>query len=841
VVHSRFSSLLVRTTYICLQKPDLKIILCCLLASFASTCFSQNTTPAKNALGLIIGNVMDASTNKAIPGATVTLKYVNDSSARRSVFTNKNGGFEIDKISFAYYRLQFSGVGYAPLIIDSIHIRSERFDFNLGDVKLAQKASQLDEVIVYAEKPLIESKDGKITFNVGESALSAGSSTTELLKNMPLVSNDADGKILLKGKEPKILIDDKPTDLNSQQLADLLESLPGSSIEKIELMTIPPPQYANEPGGVINIVTRKGKIGLTGRVSVSYGSRGEGNFSGNASYRDRKFAVNVYAGLGANRFNGEGHSTRNNFYADSSNSLNTQNNNTNKSLRPNLRLSVDYELNKQNAVNFTTQFSSNYFNSNTRLQYTNINNNKLPYSISRRQNNTTGDNTSPAFSFNYNYKGKDPREVLRFIANYNLGITNNNSGFFQKYSDGNDVATGVDSTQRQKTNNNDHAYGLIVNYDKPVKWMNSLVSLGTSVSRNGYHNMQITDFLRKPDSIYINNPLLSSDFNFTQTVADFRGGITVAFENKWKFTSSLQAEFTQIAFDFSNSTPDNANQYWNFFPNFILRKDWQKDWNASLSYRKSIRRANIDELNPSISYSDPYNLRFGNPYLLPQLADNYDFNFGTYTGKYYGNIGFGYNKVKDIIQRLRTLITDGKTQTTYNNISDRNEYEVNMWGGYSFSRQLRLNISGGYSYNQYGAYDKIVNSYRDGGSFYSSLSYNITLTDRISFDGNLRYNSFANPQGRSRSNLSQNFGMQTKYFNKRLVLTINLVDLFAQQQYNTLTYGSNFNVNSISNTNTRNIRLSISYVLNKNKATISNRQRKQLIEKVKLKEAERNN
>jgi hypothetical protein len=97
-------------------------------------------------------------------------------------------------------------------------------------------------VIIYAEKPLIESRDGKITFNVGESALSAGSNTSELLKNMPLVSNDANGNILLKGKEPKILIDDKPTELNAQQLADLLESLPGSSIEKIEVMTTPPPQ-----------------------------------------------------------------------------------------------------------------------------------------------------------------------------------------------------------------------------------------------------------------------------------------------------------------------------------------------------------------------------------------------------------------------------------------------------------------------------------------------------------------------------------------------------------------------------------------------------------------------
>ena len=178
-------------------------------------------------MGILIGNVLDAESNKAVMGVTVTVKGKTDTTFSRSIITDKSGAFDFDKIPFGYYQINFSTIGYAPLQIDSIHIRAERFDFNLGDIRISQKATDLSEVVIYAEKPLIESRDGKITFNVGESALSAGSNTSELLKNMPLVSNDANGNILLKGKEPKILIDDKPTELNAQQLADLLESLPG--------------------------------------------------------------------------------------------------------------------------------------------------------------------------------------------------------------------------------------------------------------------------------------------------------------------------------------------------------------------------------------------------------------------------------------------------------------------------------------------------------------------------------------------------------------------------------------------------------------------------------------
>ncbi|MBK7377102.1 MAG: TonB-dependent receptor [Chitinophagaceae bacterium] len=391
---------------------------------------AQNTKPDP---GIVIGNILDADNSKAIAGASIRIILLSDSSVQRSQPSGKDGDFLFDKLPFGYYRLQVSATGYANLSLDSINIRQERFDFDLNDIRLNKKTSTLDEVVVYAEKPLIENKDGKLTFNTGESALSSGASTTELLKQTPLVNVDNDGKILLRGKEVKVLIDDKPVELDSKQLQDLLESMPGSMIEKIEVMTTPPPQYANERGGVINIVTRKGKVGFNARINVSYGTRGEAAISGNMTYRKNKFTLNFSAGFGYNEYKGNSYSNRRNFYTDSSTYFNTVGNSGNNNRRPNIRLSVDYDLNKRNSLNFTSQYNSNNSASENETGYSNLNRFYEVYKLSNRTTGTSNESWNPNFNITYTYKGKNPKEVLRLIGGLNYNAYNNERDFYQQY------------------------------------------------------------------------------------------------------------------------------------------------------------------------------------------------------------------------------------------------------------------------------------------------------------------------------------------------------------------------------------------------------------------------
>jgi len=765
--------------------------------------------------GILIGSILDADNSKAIADASVKLILISDSAVQKNQLSLKDGEFLFDKIAFGYYRLQINAVGYAIRIIDSIHFREERFDFDLNDVRLSKNSSLLSEVTLYAEKPLIENKDGKLIFNTGESALSSGATTTELLKQTPLVNVDNDGKILLRGKEVKVLIDDKPIELDAKQLQDLLESMPGSMIEKIEVMTTPPPQYANERGGVINIVTKKGKVGFNARINLNYGTRGEAGVSGNLSYRKNKFTLNFSAGFGYNEYESNSYSNRQNIYTDSINFFNTEGQSNNNNRRPNIRLNVGYDLNKQHSLNFTAQYNSNNSENRNGTEYQNAWSNAQVYKLSNRITGTNYESSSPAFNITYTFKGKDPREVLKFISGFNFNESDNRKDFFQQYLNPDHTPTGADSTQQQNTASNNSNISLRINYDKPLKGNKLTLNVGANANRYANHNVLNTVFMKKPEQVFVKNELLSNDFVFHQDIYGFRAALRYDIVKDFYINAGVQTENTQTHFDIINNSNRYANNYWSPLPFFTLMKKWKNEVSITASYKRTIQRPRLNELNPGLDYADPYNTRSGNPYLQPYYADNFDLIVGKWNKLYYINGSVGYNALDDIYSFIRTLNADGTTFSTWQNISGRKEYEASVWGGYTLNKKAKANLSFGYTYNVYSLHDREVRKFRNGGSFYSTLNGSYQFNALMNANASFTFNSFANPQGLVRNTLSMNVGAQHKFFDKRFIVTVNVIDPFRQQQNRNYTYGSNFNLESFSTTNTRNYRIALSYVFKK--------------------------
>lgn len=817
----------------------LKALLTILLVGSLFTLNAQGVIKPKAIFGSISGNILDSKLGKPLAYANIHLQSINQTTVSFHVESDKNGGFEIQKLAPGWYQLSISLVGYGKATIDSIKLYDYKMDIVLEDINLNDSTSTLSQVIVYSEKPLIEYKDGKLIVNVAESPLSNGTSASEMLRNLPLMNVNPDGTLLMQGRVPLILMDEKPVNLNGQQLVDLLESLPANVVEKVEIMSNPPPEYATYPGGVINIITKKGRIGLYERIAINMGSKGEKSTSANFNYRSSKFNFLSSMGVGNNEVRGNSYSHRTNIYSDHTNYFYTNSVFKNRNTTPNMRLQADYNFNKKSSASIVYQGNLNYYNNHSDIISTYLDSNLNVYKANTRVNQYDGDGYSHTVSSTYQWKGKNPVEKLQVSSSLSFSKNDNNRDFYQQFLQSDFLPSGLDSTLVQLTDNYIRSFYLNSNYNKPFNDTGTIyMSFGASLSNVTHHNILSTSYLNKLSNNYISNDLLSNNFYFNQSVMQLRTSLIWGLPLKWRIIAGVQAENTVSDFQFIKGNSQDANNtYWNFLPTITLRKEFNKELNISWVYRETIRRPGITELNPNIDYSDPYNIRYGNPLIKPTLNDNYDFNVVYVKPKFNINSNLGYNHIKQVFNAVRTLIDNGKTQTTYQNISDQDEISGSIWTGITIAKAFKLNLSGGFIYYKYSDREKSLYHYIDGATQYATLNYSYAFNSLTMMEASNRYGSYINPQGRSRSNINMSISIMHKFLDKKLVVSVAAIDPFALQKFDGYTTGTNFSIISHSESNTQNFRLSLSYQLSKTKikSNLDDKQKKEVLEKLNQK------
>src|SRR5207253_492976 len=117
--------------------------------------------------------------------------------------------------------------------------------------------------------------------------------------------------------------------------------------------------------------------------------------NGNFTYRKQGLSITVNGGISYNRVKGEGNSIRNNYYTDSTNFFHTRNNYLNKIWRPNFRFTLDYDINKSEALSFVLQYNQNHYDNSSTTEYRNINRFGNTYKLSDRTVLNNGETYSP--------------------------------------------------------------------------------------------------------------------------------------------------------------------------------------------------------------------------------------------------------------------------------------------------------------------------------------------------------------------------------------------------------------------------------------------------------------
>ena len=192
--------------------------------------FAQTTGQGK-----ISGKIIDAQTNETIPFASAIILDKKTKATVKIAQSDIDGNFTVTNLPKGVFTFKASYVGYQTMVRDSVSISDAVTTVNFGTIKMKPaKGNTLNEVTVTAPKTSMQMGIDKKVFSVDQSLVSEGGSASDLLQNVPSVQTDIEGNVSLRGSSGvRVLIDGKPSLIAGGNVAQILQSIPASSIESV--------------------------------------------------------------------------------------------------------------------------------------------------------------------------------------------------------------------------------------------------------------------------------------------------------------------------------------------------------------------------------------------------------------------------------------------------------------------------------------------------------------------------------------------------------------------------------------------------------------------------------
>ena len=643
---------------------------------------------------------------------------------------------------------------------------------------LIAEASELENVVVVARRPLVTMQDDKEI--VDAEALAAGSTNAfEVLEKTPGAIIDQDGNVYLSSTSPAtVFINGRQLKLSSSDISSLLKSLPANSIQKIEILRSPSAKYdANSSGGIVNIVLKKGvKLGLNGSVNVS-------SFQGVKNTSSIGFSINNSSGKW-NTYGSAQYSKSNNFqelvtYRElvaSQTQLEQNAFTTYPGGNVYLSGGVDYQVNKKLNLTYDASVSSNNGESST------TNSNLITRKgtgaiVTDSRNDINNDNRTAYFSSGLSGKYKIDSVGSEFIAE--VTYNNYDGRTLQTYNNQFAVPSqpSLLGNGRADNNKSNLTFQGDLTYKLPRKYT---LELGFKINSSNSDNA--TAYFKQLG----NNPKTVDSFQ-TNTF-QYRERISATYAQLAKtffgFTlkPGLRLETTDIkGRQIIPSDTTFSIKRTDLFPYVYLShklfKIFEKDLIANAIYRRSISRPFYENLNPFPRYVDQFLYEVGNPSLRPQFTTNYEFNV-TFSG--FPVLGFGMNETKDIFSSVTYLDQVTKIAfRTYDNLGKNKEYYFRVVGGIPPGGRFFFYAGARHNFNEYeGFYQNQPLNYKRGSwVFFTYQEF------KINNNLNVNAQAFMRTKGLQDLYELENFGgvylsVNKTLLQKKLALSLSVRDAF---------------------------------------------------------------
>ncbi|QNK62591.1 TonB-dependent receptor [Pedobacter sp. PAMC26386] len=769
--------------------------------TICTTIFQLNAqTPAS---GKLTGKVVDIQNNETVPFATAILINRKTKATVKVAQTDADGSLIMNDVPAGVFTFKISYVGYQTMVRDSVAITKTQHLINLGTIKMkAAKGNVLSEVTITAQKTPIQLGIDKKVFSVDQSLVSEGGSAGDLLQNVPSVQTDVDGNVSLRGSTGvKVLIDGKPSLIAGGNIAQVLASIPASSIETVEVITNPSAKYdAEGQSGIINIVLKKNtKLGFNGNVALTAGNRD--NYNGNLSLSFQNKKINIYGNYGYRYGNRPGGGYNNIQYLTRKDSLAfadqlSRFTSTDKS--HNAKAGLDYYLTDKDILSFSAGYNRR---DNDRTEFLDINKyrqGRVPLEFSKRMNTNNGSGHSYDLNLDYSHKFKPNQELT-----FNFGYSNGTNDNFQLYNTSIYSLNGLPVTADPQLLNNTND-GTNKNYNVQLDYTMPLGKLGKI--ETGYRSqIKFSDantVAKKYNPVtgaYDDNLPLSNQFDSKDQVH----ALYINYQNQIKnfgYQIGLRAEDALL-----NTTSGGYDQtgqmisapariaYKRLYPSVYLTQKFTGEQQIQLSYTRRVNRPRPWDTNPFIDYSDPLNWRQGNPNLLPEDVHSFELGYSKFWPKVTLISSAYARQTNDLIQRVRSIPNaDGVIITTPLNLtkdlSSGLEFigKVDVVKAWNFMANLNIyhsKIDAAPAYNIKG---------NSGFSWNANVTNNFVLPHSITLQVRADYNSSqVLAQGTRKAMYGVDGGAKYDFKNKKASLSLNVRDIFNTRKWGMITQDAN--------------------------------------------------
>jgi outer membrane receptor protein involved in Fe transport len=578
-------------------------------------------------VGSISGNIIDSTTKEPAGFATISLKTVKDSLVK-TVISKADGSFKFENVKPAAYHLLILLTGYAQKAVN-VNLTNSA-PINLDMIPLARQTKSLKEVQVTADRPIVQQKTDRIIYDMQADPESKVTSVLNMIHKIPFLSLDADDNVLMKGNTSfKVLINGKESGMFTNNLKEILKSMPASSVVRIEVITTPPAKYDAEGlAGIINIITnRKVAGGYKGNVNFNEGFPNAGPGAGGAiTTQDGKLGINAFGGGNSYTHPPANYQTRRSATGPDASLLQQAGYNSGNGKNGYFGTELSYDIDSLHLLSGNFNISGN---SNDGFTYQNsilkaANGTLLQGYDLDNDNHSGGSSFDAALNYQLGFK-RDKNRLLTF--SYRYSQSNSHSLTNISFSNPFNYAT---PNYRQPDNEHSREQTVQVDYTQPIH----KVTMETGVKailRNSSSNFEYLS-LDSASNQFVNYAAMGNTFYYAQDVFGAYNSYRFSLK-KYNFSAGARAEETYVNANFISTGTFVRKTYFNVLPSLAISHQFAGNRSLNLGYTQRIQRPGIRRLNPFVDRSNPSFIVTGNPNLRPVVMNNLQLGYSTTAGK----------------------------------------------------------------------------------------------------------------------------------------------------------------------------------------------------------------